>query len=242
MARLDYLCLNPPEWRAQCVAIVPANVMECGHPACNVQPGGSVCTACNPNPTPADLEADSILHPGATLAYPRTRVHLVIGAADCSSAVPNGLLFYGAVASEKAVSFAPNGTPHWVAQTADGRDALLRALLGGAACGARPATLAWQAWPAVGGRLDLDVHGPPGALFEVFLGFDTLLFELPPWGWLFVGAPLLDVGGGALHAVSGRATFSLRIPANPALAGLPVFDQAFVDACLSNLTRVEIVP
>lgn len=241
MARLDWLCASPgsPAWPAQCATVMPAGVMECGAPACTLGEH-PVCVSCSATPTLADLHADSILHPGATLDFPTTRVHSVIGAMDCTSAVPMAVLFFDAITSEKVLEFTP-ATPHATFAAQPGRDAIVRALLGGGACQSGSATTAWQEWPQVGGSLDLDVRGPALAGFQVFLSLNTSLVEIPPVGWLFLGAPAFNMGGGTLDA-NGSGTLSILIPAIPQLAGLPLFDQALAGACLTNLTRVEILP
>lgn len=241
MSRLDFLCTNPPspQWQQLCVQVVPPDVMECGQPACTLNQH-QVCVACNPTPTAQDLHADSILHSAAVLAYPNTRVHQVLGARDCTSAVPNGLLFHEAVSSEKVLEFAP-GTPHWTADTAAGRDAIVRALLGGVACVGTTGTLEVSAWPHLGGSLDLRVHGPAGAPFAIALGFATTMLEAPSIGWLFVAPPHILLGLGAIDA-TGQATVLWPFPSDPGLIGLELFDQAIAGSCVTNMTRAVVLP
>ena len=240
MSRLDYLCGASSTWNALCRTVAPRAFFQCGQPGCTIQPGGPVCTNCTPNPTAADLEADSILFPGATLAFPRTRVHVVLGGMDCSSAVPAGFLFFDAIATERALEVAPD-TPHWTPQTQQGRDAILRAILGGTACRGAPATIHAPAWPPVGGTLALTVHGPPGGSYGMLMGAGAGLLEFPPLGFVFLDlAILVPIGSGALDPATGRALLSLTVPNDPALAGVVLYEQALAGLCLSNLSRVQI--
>lgn len=239
MGRLDLLCGTAINWPVPCQALPPAHVMAC-QPACTVAPTNPVCNSCSSSATAAELRADSILHGAADLDYPATRVHQILGAHDCGSAVPAGLLFHAAVTSEKVLEWAA-GTPHWTAETTAGRDAIVRALLGGAACGAHPSTLRWQALPPVGGDLDLDVHGPAGGWFFVGNGPVPQPFEVAPFGWLFLDAPVIVFGGGPLDAVTGRATYTIAIPPDPAFQGYVTWFQALSGSCLTNALRVVIV-
>lgn len=237
MARLDYLCLPSQAWTNQCRSLVPAGRNECLKIDCNV---GThlVCVGCGSNATAADLQEDSILHSKATLSYPRTRLHMVLGGRDCSSAFPNALLFYNAVTSEKVLEFAP-GTPHWTANTPQGREAILRAILGGIAC--RPGSFNVPALPTVSGTLVLDVHGPASRGFLVYVAVGTGRLELLGLGWVFLATPLYQVGGGTLDN-AGRGRFSLKVPNNPSLAGLEFFHQLITGTCVTNLVHVKILP
>ncbi|MFQ5506506.1 MAG: hypothetical protein ACE5F1_17185 [Planctomycetota bacterium] len=240
MSRLDFACLRPTpaEWAKLCPTIVPAGILECRTPGCTISATHRVCWTCSTRASAQELRDDSVLHPSAKLDYKRTRVHVVIGARDCGVATL-GMLFYNAVTSEKAVEF-PKGTPHWVATTQEGRDAIARAILQGAACQSSPASLATPFWPKVGGSFDLAVHGPAAAAYHVFLSLQSARLELPPFGWVFLGAPVLPLGSGLLDRVTGRATLRLQVPSNPALARLQLFDQAIAGSCLSNRVRVVI--
>ena len=237
MARLDYLGLQSQAWTNQCQSLVPQGRSECRKIACNVG-SHAVCVGCGSNATAADLREDSILHSKATLGYPRTRLHIVLGARDCSSAFPNGLLFYQAVTSEKVLEFAP-GTPHWTAGTPQGREAILRAILGGVAC--RPASFNVPALPKVQGTLVLDIHGPATNGFLVYVSAGSGRLELPGLDWVFLASPLFQLGGGTLDN-SGRGRFSLKVPNNPSLAGLEFFHQLITGTCVTNLVHVKILP
>jgi hypothetical protein len=52
---------------------------------------------------------------------------MLFGRQDCTSAVPMGLLWWNAIATTKALRFVAN-TPHFVAGTAEGREALWHAI------------------------------------------------------------------------------------------------------------------
>jgi hypothetical protein len=67
-SRLDYLCRPPTAaWSAQCPAFIPP--LECGTPPCTAGAGNTLCSYLPSTLTEAELENDSILHPGADLHY-----------------------------------------------------------------------------------------------------------------------------------------------------------------------------
>ncbi len=240
-SRLDLSCQRPPSaaWLGQCAAVTPANVLECAPQSCELITGFGLCTACAATPSATELREDSVLHSAAVLDYPRTRVHLVEGAADCWGTVPSAMLFYNAVQSEKVVEFVPK-TNHFVAATQQGLDAMLRAVVGGAASRPGPATLAYRDWPQLGGVAQFDLHGQPGDGFAVIVGTQTALASVPPYGWVFVGNPLLQ-GFGAVDA-SGRGSFSVGVPPLTALLGLEIYHQAIIGGVLTNLVRFQLLP
>jgi hypothetical protein len=146
--RLDYACVSKalPEWAALCASIVPKGVMECAS-SCLLGPPRSpvnsfvykagVCRQVSPDETPQQLLEDSVVHPGAVLNYPKTKLFFLYGAHDCGEPVPNGLTYATAVTSEKTIRFVPH-TPHAVFSTAEGRAAIKQAIeegIGGAAGG-----------------------------------------------------------------------------------------------------------
>jgi hypothetical protein len=128
VARLDYTCTERPsaEWAALCANIVPAGAIEC-QPGCMLGPNNGVCKQVSPRPSPAQLLADSVLHPGAELDYPKTRLFFLFGALDCGEPVPAGLLFATKVTSRKEIQFVPR-TPHVLMSTAEGRAALRKVI------------------------------------------------------------------------------------------------------------------
>lgn len=240
MARLDYMCLDPPGWQALCASLIPPYVMDV-QPACvNTDPNHPSCIACSTSATLQDLEEDSILHPNATLHFPTTRVHQVIGSMDDKTAVPMGLLFHEAVSSEAVVEFVPGGT-HWIAETRQGRDAVLRAILGGAACAPGPASMQAREWPVVGGTLELDLLGQAGATYAIHRSLATTLTPAPGLGWLFLAQPITQVAAGTLDPW-GQAYEAIPVPNRASLAGRTVYLQARLGACLSNLVTVEVQP
>ena len=129
LSRLDYLCEAPasPTWAALCLSLVAPGLLTCGQPTCEPEPGNPVCPLLPVNPAPGQLLAESILHPGAELDYPTTTVQMLLGAQDCTSAVPLALLFLNAVTSPIGLGIVPNA-PHELFSTAEGRDAILLAL------------------------------------------------------------------------------------------------------------------
>jgi len=129
IARLDLACVAKatPEWASQCAAIVPKGVMECPAQQCILGTANDVCRQVSASPTPEQLLADSVVHEGAVLSYPKTKVHFLFGAADCGEPVPVGLMYATKVTSEKAIEFVPK-TPHAIASTPEGREAILKAI------------------------------------------------------------------------------------------------------------------
>jgi hypothetical protein len=148
VARLDFACVTEasPEWAKLCASIVPPGVMECT-PACVLGTNNGVCKQVTPEPTAAQLLEDSVVHPGAVLDYPKTRMYFLFGALDCGEPVPNGLIFANQVTSEKVIQFVPQ-TPHALASTAEGREAIGKAIdLGTSEATAAPSPPAAPAAP-----------------------------------------------------------------------------------------------
>lgn len=141
MGRIDHGCLDgaDPTWVAECRALVPAASFTCGQVSCAyngsqqiidnaytpAQPCGQALAAQR-----ATFLADSVLAPGALLAYPRTRVHFVMGAQDCSEAVSLGLLWHRAISTDKQLTIVP-ATPHAVFSTSAGAAAIEDAIVQG---------------------------------------------------------------------------------------------------------------
>ncbi|MFB3828210.1 MAG: hypothetical protein ACE15B_15685 [Bryobacteraceae bacterium] len=128
VSRLDYVCAAQPSavWSELCARIVPAGAMEC-RPGCMLGPANGVCRQVGPQPAPAQLLEDSVVHPAAVLDYPKTRLIFLFGKLDCGEPVPAGLTWATRVVSSKLIHFVPN-TPHALMSTAEGRDALVRAI------------------------------------------------------------------------------------------------------------------
>jgi hypothetical protein len=128
MSRLDLLCIPPgsPEWANIGSALLPYETMSCSAP---VTPWAAVkmCQVLS-SFDPDQLERDSILHPWAQLNYPDTPVIGLFGSADCTTAVPLGMLYMKSVRSRARIEFVP-GAPHVMTETALGRAAIFQALL-----------------------------------------------------------------------------------------------------------------
>lgn len=143
LSRLDYACVKQasPEWASLCASIVPKGVMECT-PACILGPPRSpvdsfvyktgVCRQVSPDETPEQLLDDSVVHPGAVLDYPKTKVYFLYGAHDCGEPVPIGLTYATKVSSQKSIQFVPH-TPHALFSTPEGRQAIKMAIEQGTA-------------------------------------------------------------------------------------------------------------
>ncbi len=61
------------------------------HPRARSDPSNDVCKQVAAEPTLEQLHDDSVMHPGAMLDYPKTRVHFLFGAKVCGVPVPMGL-------------------------------------------------------------------------------------------------------------------------------------------------------
>jgi hypothetical protein len=70
---------------------------------------------------------DSVMHRGALLNYPKTKVLFLFGAHDCGEPVPIGLTYATKLTSEKTIQFVPH-TPHALFSTPEGRDAIRKAI------------------------------------------------------------------------------------------------------------------
>jgi hypothetical protein len=128
LGRLDYACVKEasPEWSALCASIVPKGVMECSS-GCILGPGNAVCRQVTAEPTTEQLLNDSVMHPGAVVNYPKTKVYFLYGAHDCGEPVPIGLTYATKVTSEKSIQFVPH-TPHALFSTPEGRAAIRKAI------------------------------------------------------------------------------------------------------------------
>ncbi len=128
LGRLDYACVTKAsaEWAAECAGIVPKGVMECPS-GCILGPNNGVCKQVSANPTQEQLLNDSVMHPGAVLNYPSTKVYFLYGAHDCGEPVPIGLTYATKVTSERKIRFVPH-TPHALFSTAEGRAAIEKAI------------------------------------------------------------------------------------------------------------------
>jgi hypothetical protein len=86
-----------------------------------------VCRQVSPDETPEQLLDDSVVHPGAVLDYPKTKVYFLYGARDCGEPVPIGLTYATKVTSQKSIQFVPR-TPHALFSTPEGRQAIKKAI------------------------------------------------------------------------------------------------------------------
>lgn len=138
MSRVDLGCLDFDEWPEQCQMQIPdgsscePEAVQCNYQGSNFQ---NIDGPYLPD-TPCELHdesfadtflADSILSPDADLDFGATPVHQIFGENDCSGALPQGVLWYDAVTSEKAQTFVPD-TGHGTAGTEQGAAAIRRVL------------------------------------------------------------------------------------------------------------------
>jgi hypothetical protein len=103
--------------------------------------------------------------------------------------------------------------------------------------------LAWRSLPRVGFPLDLDLFGRANEPYVLGLSFVATPWPLGAFGTLHLDLAWLLVVASGQYDPNGAASFSLVVPAMPALIGLPVYWQALsgVQARFGNLevTRLE---
>ncbi len=244
-SRIDYSCCGTAHcgWPTSCSAVVPDSVWPPPGPDCCILPEFSfVCDSCWQTTSPETCllrDASVLFHDQqATTDYPDTRVLMLLGELDTLFAVPQALLYYNAVQSEKAVGFVPNGT-HQLFETAPGCGAITRGVLAAAGCDI-PASLSADGWgttqqPSV----SVNVHGPANAPYTVC--YDTALLPIPTipsplGGWQFINfAGTAKIG---VLGADGRDSFSLQHPA-PATIHLQAHVGTQSAGCLSNTIAVK---
>jgi len=90
---------------------------------------------------------------------------------------------------------------------------------------ARPTLLADQVQPAVGTSTTLEFSGPPSGVQLAYAAFSAADALTLPFGELLLPLSALQLSAAALDS-AGLANKQLAIPANPALAGAPVWLQS----------------
>jgi hypothetical protein len=125
LARMDYGCLcnqgtaSTPCGQGQlsyCYGTTTAKMLDVAYtkPLCSNAVNG------HPSPIASTLFfSDSIDTPGAVFSFPKTYVNNVYGGLDASAAVPEGLLWYEQVSSQKSQACVADA-PHPIANVEDG--------------------------------------------------------------------------------------------------------------------------
>ncbi len=137
MSRVDLGCLDSEGWQDECRAVPDGTTCEPAAIECEYS-GSNFALIDGPYlpDTPCEshdddfastLLADSILSPDADLDFGSTPVHQLLGDRDCTQALPQGVLWYDAVTSEKAQTFVA-GTGHSTFGTSEGAAAIRRVL------------------------------------------------------------------------------------------------------------------
>jgi hypothetical protein len=137
MSRVDLGCLDFDAWVDECQAVPDGTTCDPAAVQCNYS-GSNFTHIDGPYlpDTPCEsqddsfastLLADSILSPDADLDFGATPVHQLLGERDCSPALPQGILWYDAVTSEKAQTFVAD-TGHSTFATEEGASAIRRVL------------------------------------------------------------------------------------------------------------------
>jgi hypothetical protein len=136
MSRVDLGCLDFDAWVDDCQMVPDGTTCEpatiqCNYEGTNFDHIDGAYLPATPCESHDDafattLLADSILSPDADLDF-ATPVHQLFGDRDCSAALPQGVLWYDAVTSEKQQTFAPE-TGHGTAGTEEGAAAIHRVL------------------------------------------------------------------------------------------------------------------
>jgi hypothetical protein len=138
MSRVDLGCLDFTTWPAQCVGLIPAasvctaDQLQCNYAGSNlplIDGAYTPLTPCSSHDASfaATFLADSHMAPDAVYAFPRTRVHQILGDRDCSLALPFGILWYEALTSDKAQDIVA-GTGHATFGTDAGANAIRDAI------------------------------------------------------------------------------------------------------------------
>jgi hypothetical protein len=150
MSRLDIACLGfdyDPGWEQICTETWNSSQSGCQRrrPACTLydRQGAfgpeaiddafsvaglkNMCTGSSPTFT-AVFEENSVLFPGADLAYPETPVHFIYGRQDCTESVTLGPLYFEAITSEKSVEYV-EGVAHEVHLSEAGAMAIVAAVI-----------------------------------------------------------------------------------------------------------------
>jgi pimeloyl-ACP methyl ester carboxylesterase len=89
---------------------------------------GTPCADRDPNAS-ALLRAGSVVSQDATLNYPTTPVHFILGREDCTSALPHAMLFHDAIESEKTITWVD--APHAMQRDPEGITAIIDTLSAG---------------------------------------------------------------------------------------------------------------
>lgn len=86
----------------------------------------------------------------------------------------------------------------------------------------------WRTLAALGRRLELEIHGEAGSIYGLFWALGAASVPLPPYGTLQLDPLSLRFLIAAVVPPAGKATVSLPLPSDPALAGLDVVWQSIV--------------
>lgn len=125
-SRWDHYCHGDTDtaWQSSCQDLLPDGFCTGRTVVCSsAEAGGTQGGSCAGDD--ATLLANSVLAPTAVKDYGTTYAHFMQGLEDCTQPnVPIGLLWQAAVTSPKSLQFLPN-TPHEVASSQEGQDALL---------------------------------------------------------------------------------------------------------------------
>lgn len=233
-AKLEHLCQDPPDplWGAEAAGYFQPGVMPCGAPVLH-ETTSAVCQAMIAGTDPASLAIEGVLRPGALLDF-GAFVHVLVGDMDCTVGAPQAMAFWDAVGSAKALEIVANGY-HFMPTTEEGRDAILRAVVGAPAA----AVVEWPWWPSPGEKIELSVVGTPGEAFALYAAAPAALIETPV-GWWFLSAPAAPMGGGVLDS-SGRGSVEIMLDNDPGLAGARFYVQVVATGGLSNVVRVGVL-
>ncbi len=86
----------------------------------------------------------------------------------------------------------------------------------------------------------VDLHGPPGAFWSVSYSTGTASIPVGAFGTIYLDpAKTFHLALGAVGP-DGTDTFFVTVPAVPALIGLVIHEQAFIDDRFSNLETQTI--
>lgn len=228
VSRLDVICTNNPPswWTSFCATALPYEVFACT-PVCATP----VSVLCSHLDNSINLAEDSIIHTGATTAFPNTIVMMVLGDMDCTGGPIHAAYFSSQISTPHVTIYAED-TPHLVSASVDGRKSIMRGIIQSTyqlKNGVTPSILAFRNYPTSGSNLVFDVYGAPNSNYFLYYSeFGTALNLHPSFGWIFLNSPKFYRGG--TLDVSGKSQMSIPI-------GLPKGHKLYFQSLTNNLSN-----
>ena len=131
MGQMHLSCGNPASWQPSCDELFSPDICAAGPRECGYDDSamsridaafaGSPCASYDAQ-SEGLLAGESVVAPSGRYDYPSTLVYFLFGAQDCSSAVPQGYLYYDVIASKKEAATVDAG--HAVPASLEGMSAI----------------------------------------------------------------------------------------------------------------------